>query len=213
MKRPLTIAAAIAVSIALAGCGGSKDDNKSEATATTHAKATTTTINAAAAAAAAALEPKLIKTVPAGYKQEADDVGDTGPSDLDKAVRDDGGDSDARAVLTRDGFVAGYQRYWTKGDNEIIDFIYQFSNPTGANDYFQRFIASANEPDEGTTVTEFAVTGIPGAKGYALHSSDGDSALIAFTRGNYQSQVVLNGTDANQANAQSLAKQQYDNLA
>jgi hypothetical protein len=208
--RKTGLAAALVLSLALAGCG-SKDDNKADSTATTRAaKATTTTT--APSAQAAALEAKLIKTPLAGYKQEADDVGDTGPSDLDKAVRDDGND-DARAELTKDGFVAGYQRYWTKGDNELIDFLYQFSNATGAANYTKRTTDSATETDEGTTITEFAVTGIPGGKGYLAHSSDGDSALVVFTRGVYSAQVVLNGTDATQANAQSLAKQQYDNLA
>jgi hypothetical protein len=162
--------------------------------------------------AAAKLEPKLIKTVPAGYIQQDDSVGDTGPSDLDKAVRDEGGD-DAREVLTRDGFVAGYQRYWTKGDDELIDFLYQFSNPTGTNDYFQRTVEVFGTSDEDTTVTTFAVANVPGAKGFLAKTPDGDSAVVVFTRGNYIGQVVLNGTDATQAAIQSLAKQQYDNLA
>jgi hypothetical protein len=207
VNRRRVVVAAIAVSVALAACGGS-DDDKPKASTTTRRAATTTTVNAAAAK----LEAKLIKTVLPGYTQEADDVGDTGPSDLDKAVRDDG-DADARTVLTRDGFVAGYQRYWTKGDNEIIDFIYEFSNPTGANDYTQRGSEGLSEGDEETTVTTFTVTGIPGAKGFLAHSAEGDAVIVVFARGNYSAQVVLNGTDATQANGQSLAKQQYDNLA
>jgi hypothetical protein len=210
MKRRIAVVTAVVMSVSLAACGGSKDDKSDETTKTT--RATTTTTSAANAQAAAALEPKLIKTVPAGYKQEADDVGDTGPSDLDKAVRDDGND-DAREVLTKDGFVAGYQRYWTKGDNEIIDFLYQFATAGGASDYTARSLQDATAADEGTTITEFAVTGIPGAKGYLAHSADGDAAFVAFTRGVYAAQVVLNGTDANQATAQSLASQQYANLA
>jgi hypothetical protein len=207
VTRRRAIVAAIAVSLVLTACGGSKDD-KSEATTTTRRAKTTTTVNAAAAK----LEAKLIKTVPAGYKQEADDVGDTGPSDLDKAARDDG-DPDARAVLTRFGFVAGYQRYWTKGDDEIIDFLYEFSNATGTNEFLKRETEGLGEGDEETTVTEFTVTGIPGAKGFMAHSAEGDAVVVVFARGTYAAQVVVNGTDATQANAQSLAKQQYDNLA
>jgi hypothetical protein len=192
-------------------CGGSKDD-KSSATTTTRPHRTTTTLDPVAAQAAAKLEPKLIKTVPAGYTQEDDSVGDTGPSDLAKAVRDDGSD-DAREVLTREGFVAGYQRYWTKGDDEIIDFIYQFATATGANDYLQRSVQSFGMSDEETTSTAFAVPNIPGAKGFTLKTPDGDSTVVVFARGTYLGQVIVNGADATPATVQALAKQQYDNLA
>lgn len=209
MKRSGLIVATIALSAALSACGGSND--KAASTTTTHAVKKTTTTTAPSAQAAS-LEPKLIKNILPGYKQEVDSVGDTGPSDLDKAVRDDGS-PDARTVLTKDGFVAGYQRLWTKGDNEIVDFVYLFANATGANDYLQRSVEGMSQADEGTTVTTFSVTGVPGAQGFLAHSSDGDAAIVAFARGTYQAQIVVNGTDATQANAQSLAKQQYDNLA
>ena len=66
----------------------------------------------------------LITSVPSGYAQQPDSVGDTGPSDLAKAIRDDGS-PDARAVLTQDGFVVGYQRLWRTADKrEIIVFLF-----------------------------------------------------------------------------------------
>src|SRR5207253_2023084 len=111
-----------------------------------------------------ALESRLISAVPAGFKQEADNVGDTGPSNLEKAAADDG-ETDAKDVLTRDGFVAGYQRLWTSGagqDNQIVDFLYQFKTAGGASDYLQRQVASAKS--DGDT-KEFTVDGIPGAVG------------------------------------------------
>ena len=72
------------------------------------------------------LAGRLVTDVPPGYLRQVDSVGDTGPSDLEKAVRDDG-EPDARSVLVADGFVAGYQRLWAKGDDaKIIDFVYEF---------------------------------------------------------------------------------------
>ena len=157
-----------------------------------------------------ALEPKLISTVLAGYKLEPDSVGDTGPSDLDKAVRDDG-DADARAALTSAGFVAGYQRLWTKGDNEIVDFVYEFKSNTGAESYRARTDKAATS-DKSMTVTAFAVAGVPGAKGYSATDGKNTSAIVLFTRGGYAVQMDLNGTDATPANATQLAKAQYDKL-
>ncbi len=94
----------------------------------------------------------------------------------------------------------------------MVDFVTEFKTPAGAQAYFKRLVAAASETDETTTVTEFAVTGIPGAKGYAGHSADGDSVVVVFSRGTYALQIVVNGLDANQALANSLATQQY-NLA
>ena len=158
-----------------------------------------------------ALEPKIIKTVLPGYTQETDDVGDTGPSDLEKAVRDDGED-DAREALTSAGFVAGYQRLWTKGDNEIIDFVYQFKSAAGAQKYRDRAEEGAEQGGDGTTVTTFAVPTIPGAKGFVATDGNDKSVVVSYTRGVYTVQVILNGTDATEANATQVAKAQYDKL-
>ncbi|HYH49294.1 MAG TPA: hypothetical protein VEG38_07075, partial [Acidimicrobiia bacterium] len=119
----------VGLGILLAGgvaCGGDNGDGKPvEAaakivtTTTAAAPATTTSTAPALAANFDDLSRLLLTTVPAEYKIQPNDVGDTGPSDLEKAVRDDGGD-DARAVLTRNGFVRGYQRYWSKSDDEEV---------------------------------------------------------------------------------------------
>jgi len=157
--------------------------------------------------AARSLEARLISAVPAGYLRQPDSVGDTGPSDLEKAVRDD--DSpDARQVLTRDGFLGGYQRLWKKGANELTNFVYQFSSPAGATDYVSRSIAEMRKDG-----SEFPVAGIPGAKGFRHTGAEGTSVGVTFTRGGYATLVLVNGTDATPAFVTSLAQQQYAKLA
>lgn len=162
-------------------------------------------------AATKALEPKILTTSLAGYTRELDDVGDTGPSDLAKAVRDDGED-DAKDALVKAGFVAGYQRLWTKGDNEVIDFVYQFKAPSGAASYMQRSIGDENDSDPSLTITPFVVSGIPGAKGFTVTDGTDKSAVVFFTRGAYMGQIMLNGTDSTPANASLVAKAQFDKL-
>src|SRR5690349_16272224 len=87
-----------------------------------------------------ALGAKLVAAVPQGFVVQADSVGQTGPSDLAKAVRDDGG-ANAQAQLTTDGFVAGYQRLWKSTDGSIIVvYLYQFKTQAGATDYQPRAV-------------------------------------------------------------------------
>jgi hypothetical protein len=195
------------VVIALVGgaCGSDSSDDDAD---TLTPQRTTTTV----APAAVALEARLIKTVPAGYKQEPDEVGDTGPSDLDKAVRDDGSD-DAREVLTNAGFVAGYQRYWTSGENEIINFLYQFSNPAGPADYMARTVEVLGEGNAEVTVTQFNVPGVAGARGFHAHSAAREAVFVVFVRGDYLAQVNIIGTDATVTTAAALSTEQYNNLA
>lgn len=155
-------------------------------------------------AATTALEPKVLTDVLAGYTREADDVGDTGPSDLEKAIRDDGEDGAREALVN---FVAGYQRLWTKGDNEIVVFLYQFTSADGASKYAKRW----TDGSDGSTA-EFAVAGIAGAKGFTSTDDEEPGAAIVFTRGVYLVQLVMSGTDGSEANATRLAKAQFDRL-
>ncbi|MGH9206022.1 MAG: hypothetical protein ACRD1G_05625, partial [Acidimicrobiales bacterium] len=81
--------------------------------------------------------------LPSGLSIAPDQVGDTGPSNLAKAVHDDVGPN-ARAVLTQDQFVAGYQRMWRDSPSnqatQVVDFLYQFSGSGGALSYQQRIV-------------------------------------------------------------------------
>ncbi len=156
-----------------------------------------------------ALVPRLLTQVPSGYEQQPDNVGDTGPSDFDKAVRDDGA-PDARAVLQADGFVAGYQRLWTKGEEgTIVEFVYQFSGPAGAAHYLERTMQTFTE-EGGTTAME--VPGIPGAKGVRVVEDDQQTAVVFLTRGPFLGQIVVIGPDATTDVPVQLARQQYELL-
>ena len=84
------------------------------------------------------LEAKLITTVPDGYVAARDDVGDTGPSDFDKAVADEGDNPDAAEQLTAEGFELGYQRMWQTEDANLVVFLYRFATEGGAEANKQR---------------------------------------------------------------------------
>jgi hypothetical protein len=156
-----------------------------------------------------ALQARMLRSLPAGYVQQPDSVGDTGPSDLEKAIRDDGA-ADARQVLTADGFVAGYQRLWSKGsDGQIIDFVYQFATQRGVLAYVGR-TESGGIPNGASS---FSVPGVPGARGFGLPAGQGPAVVVFVTRGRYLGQVVVHGPDATPANAVRLAQQQYQLLA
>lgn len=156
-----------------------------------------------------ALVPRLLDQVPAGYEQQPDIVGDTGPSDLEKAIRDDTED-DARQVLTADRFVAGYQRMWAKGEEAtIILFLYQFEEPGGAAHYMQRTVDAI--ADDGNTET-FEVPGVPGGRGLRSTNEEEAAAVVLMTRGGYLAQVVVTGADSSSSLPLELARQQYEKL-
>jgi hypothetical protein len=155
----------------------------------------------------------LILSVPAGYIQQPDNVGDTGPSDLAKAVRDDGS-ADAQTVITQDGFVHGYQRLWqTPGQRQIIVFLYQFKTAAGAVAY-QRHSVDKAETDPQTPGRPFPVSGIASAVGLSATAGDTSTAVELFSKGSYLAQVVVNGSTPSslQTLVQQLAGAQYGRL-
>lgn len=155
-----------------------------------------------------ALVPRLLPT-PEGYRREPDNAGDTGPSDFEKAVRDDGA-RDARQVLEAQGFVAGYQRAWTRDeDGTIIQFLYQFRGPDGAAGYLERTMGSfTGEPN----TDEIPVGGVPGAKGIRITEDDELTVVVLLVRGPFFGQLVVIGPDASTELPVQLARQMYDLL-
>ena len=127
-----------------AGCGGGESSNGSTASAaeTTETSLSTTTTTRVVACVAGDLDPRqlapsMIEDVP-DFAREPDDVGNTGPSDLGKAILDDGA-PDAERVLNETGFRAGYQRLWTNATgDELAVFVYQFCKEDGARRYASR---------------------------------------------------------------------------
>jgi hypothetical protein len=162
----------------------------------------------------AALEALLVSQVPAGYEVQPDDVGDTGPSDLAKAIRDDGRPGAARA-LKSEGFVRGYQRLWMNdADDQIIAFIYQFATSSGARAEYDRNTAQLTviEP----SARRFAVPGMPArdTTGAAAHTDEGYAAVVIAISGPLVMQITCNASTRNglTERASVLARQQYRRL-
>jgi hypothetical protein len=166
----------------------------------------------AAPASIEELEARVVAVVPDGFTVQPDDVGDTGPSDLAKAVRDDGLPG-AEQALRSSGFVRGYQRLWIgPGDAEIIVIVYQFGSSAGADAYFQRGKANLTAVAP-PGATPFTVEGIPPSKSTAVVGSSEDlaAAIVLFTSGVFIVQVVCNGPAVTglQACASAIAKDQH----
>jgi hypothetical protein len=162
---------------------------------------------------AQALADKMFAGLPAGYVLQPDNVGDTGPSDLEKAVRDDG-DDDARQALTDAGFIAGFQKLWVQGDNEIVGFLYRFRDPLGAQLYFKRTVQGlASDPPK--NVHPINVPGVPGVVGFGGSDTDGVASVVAFARGPYTAQLIVDGPltgPPDEAIIVGLAQEQFNKL-
>jgi hypothetical protein len=190
---------ALALLLLIAGCGSNELDHDSAddpkpTDETTSRPAPTSTTTTTTDPGAEELAARLPTTVPDGFVQEDDDVGDTGPSDLEKAVRDDASDG-AQEALVAEGFVRGYQRLWTNPEgDELIDFVYQFDTPEGAAADWSRQKANVEaEPTEG--VNPYTPSGLDPQSSYAYAGTNGGSsfAIVATTKGVYHVQVVASG--------------------
>jgi hypothetical protein len=157
------------------------------------------------------LGARLVTAVPAGYVQQADAIGHTGPSDLTKAAHDDGA-PDAHDVLVQAGFLHGYQRLWITADKQwqLLVTLYHFRTAAGASAYSQR-VAAAASANVKPAPASFAVAGIPGAVGLSAADGTTQSAEAVFTRGIYSVAVVAHGPDAPvvQSVVQQVAAAQY----
>jgi len=162
----------------------------------------------------AELSKALEISVPDGYMLQPDEVGDTGPSDLEKAIRDDGED-DARDVLTKTRFVRGYQRMWSRSeDDEIVAYVYQFADNAGAVEYTKRLTADAGAQTDGVTIEKFSVPGINGSIGVNGSDPTFATSSVTFVKGPYSVQMVINAASPTglQSIVTALAEEQYSRL-
>lgn len=152
-----------------------------------------------------ALEALLITDPPAGYSQQPDSVGDTGPSDLAKAIRDDG-EADAKQALISEGFVRGYQRMWAtaSGSDQIVVFLYQFASAAGATGSYGRWVSL--ESPSGSDTTIFTPTGLPKGYSVGLSGTSGGStgSIVLFASGIFAVQVDV-ATSGSEHAARTLA--------
>jgi hypothetical protein len=213
VNRHRWAALAALATITLAACGGGGNEPTSVEGSIDDPSASVA--SASVARSMADLEKSLDISVPEGYERTPDAIGDTGPSDLEKAARDDGS-ADARDVLTRTRFVRGYQRMWTgvSQDDEIAAYVYQFADTAGAVEYTNRLNASILAPAEGVTVTPFDVPDIHGGAGANVVEPSFASASVTFVKGPYSVQMVVTGARPTglESLATAMAEEQYSRL-
>jgi hypothetical protein len=161
---------------------------------------------------AVALVDLFVTAIPSGFTLQPDSVGDTGPSDLAKAARDDGS-AGAAALLTQDGFVAGYQRLWAqKSDGTyVVIFLYRFDNPAGAKSYEQHGVGLMTADPSGPK-TSVSVPGISGATGLTGTVQGRPVDAVAYAKDDYVVQVGMQGTSASPGVAIQLAQDQFARL-
>jgi hypothetical protein len=213
VARSRWAALAVLATITLAAC---TDGGKAKSTADGQVDGTTetTTLSIKAAKNFEDLSKAINISVPEGYVRQPDEVGDTGPSNLDKAISDDG-EEDARDVFTRDRFLRGYQRQWSASeDDEIVSYVYQFADNAGALDYTKRLTADAGAQTQGVSVSLFNVPSIDGAVGVNGSDPNFATSSVTFVKGPYSVQVVVNGASPNglQSMVGALAEEQYSRL-
>jgi hypothetical protein len=212
LTRSRRAALAVFATFALAACGGggakkSTAEGQVEAPATKEPKVKV-------AKSSEELAKALNISVPDGYMLQPDQVGDTGPSDLEKAAHDDGG-ADAHDVLTRTHFLRGYQRMWSRSErDEIVAYVYQFADNAGAVEYTNRLSADASTPTSGVTIATYTLAEMSGAVGVNASDPTFASSSVTFVKGPYSAQIVVNGATLTglQSLATAVAEEQYSRL-
>ena len=182
---------------------------------------TTPTTTPVTAPAGPRLTDLILSNGPAGYVRQADDVGDTGPTNLVKATNDDNC-ADAREALLSAGFNAGYQRLWTSVDstgvslNQDYLFLYRFDTPEGAQAWVQHWQVCllANQSAK-APIQPFTPPLIPDAVGMsAVSEKQGSTGIVLFQKGPYAVQaLVVGGPGVDQSGtAADIAYAQYQQL-
>ena len=161
------------------------------------------------------LQARIVTKVPSAFVVQSPDAFDTGPSDLAKAIKDDG-EPNAGKLLRAEKFVRGYQRIWIGPEHaQIIVFLYQFESDTGAHQDFARStrIVQSKAPPG---AHKFVVRGVPAKQALGIAGADKDAAaaVVYFTKGVFNVQVNCNAVSLPglQAQAVAIAKDQYSRL-
>jgi hypothetical protein len=209
MRTPLRVAAVVFVVSALLGACSSSSPPKSSSSSQP------TAVARAAPRNVAELEARIVSRVPSGFVEQPPTAYKTGPSDLAKAIKDDG-EPNAGKLLRAEKFVRGYQRIWIGPEHDqIIVFVYQFESNVGARQDFARSTRrfSSKPPPGGH---KFAMPGLPAGQALGIAGSDKNAAaaIVYFTTGVFNVQVNCNGTrlDGLQARALAIAKDQLRRL-
>ncbi len=211
VTRPRLAVLALLATLPLAAACSGDGDKTSTAEGQVESSTTTREPSVKVAKSYDDLAKALNIPVPDGYMRQPDQVGDTGPSDLEKASRDDGRD-DARDFLTRTRFVRGYQRMWSRSESDdFVVYLYQFADHAGAVEYTNRLAADATTAASDVTIAPFNVPGISGAVGANAKGPTFATSSVTFVKGPYSIQVVVNGSTPTglQPLALAVAEEQY----
>jgi hypothetical protein len=153
----------------------------------------------------AELEAHLISKAPRGFVQQADDVDDTGPSDLTKAAREEGGTDPS--VLRAEGFVRGFQRLWIGPEHaQVIVSVHQFETNAGARRNFARFKrASDAQPPRGARKFTLPFVGPTQGVGFAGTANGESAAAAVYFIGVFGVQVICNGPRLSELQTRAIA--------
>ena len=140
------------------------------------------------------------------FVEQPPDAYDTGPSDLAKAIKDDG-EPNAGKILRAEKFVRGYQRIWIGPEHaQIIVFVYQFESKAGARrDYARTTRDFDTKPPAG--VHKFVMPGLSRdqAVGVAGSEKGAAAAVVYFTTAAFNVQINCNGPRLEGLRAQAIA--------
>ena len=153
----------------------------------------------------------VVETAPSRYDRVEDHDADTGPVDLDKAVREDIEGEAGREAMTEAGLVRGYSRMWrvAADDAESVRLeLFQYETHRGAMadvDRLERLVPKLATTHQ-LSWTTFAVRSVPWARGYSLVSPGGGAAveIVAFARGQYAAAVSVTSVDRDAARAAAV---------
>jgi hypothetical protein len=216
------LAAGSALVLVVCGCSGS--DHKAEPTTTIRPPVSTppqsvstrppTTTTTTILAPGPPLGSLMLTDAPSGYGRKPNSLASTGPTDFEKAVRDDAlsAEEDAREALRSGGFLRGFQRQWSTEPavSQNFLYVYQFATPEGARSYLDHWQSVAIAGSTRAAPVPFTPS-VPGAIGLKANDPRGSSAVVLISKGVYAVQAVATtgpGRDQGEA-ASALAFAQY----
>jgi hypothetical protein len=168
----------------------------STTTPTTRAPATSSTTTTTTTFPGPPLEPLILKVAPSGFPREPDAFADTGPTDLEKAVKDDAlsDEREARQALKSAGFRRGYQRQWStdNGVGQNFVYVYEFATPAGAFSYLSHWQSAVIAGAARAAPVPF-VSSVPGAIGLRSNDARGSTGVVLFAKGSFAVQAVSTG--------------------
>ncbi len=159
----------------------------------------------------------VLEDAPSGFPRKPNTLADTGPTNLEKAVRDDAlsDERDARQALTAAGFLRGFQRQWSTEPavSQNFLYVYQFATPAGAKSYLSHWRSAVIAGASRAAPVPFTPS-LAGAIGLKANDPRGASGVVLFSKGPYAVQAVTtSGPRTDQAGeSTALAYAEYARL-